>query len=223
MKKIFTLIGLVLVAAMINGCNKAEKPEELAKVDGFDYGRIENGKYNNKFFGFELTLPVGWIVLNKDELKKYEDLGKKLVTDNDKNLKAIVDAMDITTAVLIAISNYEIGAAVDNNSNFTLSALSLKYLPGVKTGGDYLFNVRELLKNGQLKYDSMDTKYEKVTFGGREFYSMNASLAVGGKKIRQRCYAAIQNEFCIFGVASYMTDEQIAIIEKMMSSMKSIK
>ena len=92
-KRLYQLkfIGLILILSFL-GCNTNKKI--------FDYGKIENGKYHNTFFELEITLPPDWAIRTQEQLQNLTEKGKKMIAGDDKNMKAIVDAVDIENAVL---------------------------------------------------------------------------------------------------------------------------
>jgi len=206
-------IGLFILTVLITSCNPSGKPKN------FDYGHIENNKYLNSFFGLELSLPDNWIVQTKEQTENLTKIGKDFVAGDDKNLKAIINASEINSANLLAVFQYEVGAAVDYNPSFMLVAENLKNYPGIKTGSDYLFQSRKLLQQSQIHYSHLDDGFEKEIINNLEFYTMNCTIDYMGLSIKQRYYSTIINGFCLSEIISYTDDKQKSNLEKIIHSM----
>jgi hypothetical protein len=210
-KKTFTLILLI---ATIFSCQTNGKPK------GFDNGKVENNIYNNSFFNFKVELSPEWIVQSKEQTENLAKAGKELVVGDDDNLKAIIKASEINSAYLLTVFQYEVGSAVSYNPGFTLVAENLKLVLGIKNGGDYLFEVRKLLKQSQIQYNQIDSEFEKVNIDNQEFYKMNLALNYAGLNMKQSYYSTVLNGFSINAIISFVTDEQKNELEKVLNSFK---
>ncbi len=206
------LLFVILAAAVFSSCGQA-------KVKNFDYGHVENGKYINSYFNFEVTLPGDWVVQSKEATQKIADMGKDLVTGEDKKLKAMVKASEINTANLLAVFRYEVGAAVDYNPSFLLVAENLQNAPGVQTGGDYLFHTRKFLQQSQIQYDHIDDEFSKEVINGQEYYIMNLAMNYAGLTIYQTYYSTIKDRFCISAAISYTNQEEKDMLLKIVETM----
>lgn len=213
MKAKLNLIVLLILTVILSSCNSNKKPKN------FDYGHIDNNKYLNSFFKLELTLPDNWIVQTKEQTENLSEMGKELTAGDNKNLKAIIDASEINTANLLVVFQYEVGAAVDYNPGFMLVAENLKNSPGIKTGSDYLFQARKILKQSQVQYNYIDDKFKKEIISGQEFYSMNCTIDYMGINIKQIYYSTIIDGFCLNVILSYESDEQKNNLDKVINSM----
>lgn len=208
------LSAIILFAIIASTCYSQSKP-----ID-FDYGRIENSKYLNSYFDFEITIPANWINQNKEQMERIAKAGTDLVVGDNANLKAAVKAAEINSANLLVVYQYKRGAAVDFNPSFTLVAENIRDFPGIKTGSDYLFQARRLLEQSQVKYDYLDIEFLKEAIGGIEFYKMNAEIVYFGIGIKQIYYAAILKGFSLIVIVSFTNDEQKADLMAAISSMK---
>jgi len=155
MKINLNFIRITLLTVLTLSCSPNGKPIK------FDYGKIENNKYINSFFGFEMELPPNWVVQTKEQMENLSKMGKELVAGDDENMKAVINASEINSANLLAVFKYEVGAVVDYNPNLMLVAENLKNTPGIKTGSDYLFQSRRFLKQSQIQYDYIDEEFQK--------------------------------------------------------------
>jgi len=208
------LIGIVLFTVLALSCNTSNKPQN------FDYGHVENGKYLNSFFGFEVGVPANWVVQTKEQSDNLSAMGKEAFAGDNQNMKALISASEVNTANLLTVFKYEMGSPVDFNPSFIFVAENLKFAPGIKSGSDYLFQTRKLLKQSQMQFDYLDEEFTKVVISSHEFYVMNASINSGGTIINQRYYSTIQDGFCLSSVISFANDEQKSELEKVISTIK---
>ena len=211
LNKVFT-ISIFLIFTI--SCSNNSKPKD------FDYGKVENDRYVNSYFDLELNLPSHWIVQTKEQTENLSKRGKELIAGDNKNMKAVFKASEINTANLIAAFQYEVGSAVDYNPSFMLVAENLKAFPGIKTGSDYLYQARKLMKQAQFQYDSIDDEFKKIMINNQEYYLMNASISYAGYTIRQEYYSTLKDGFCISAIISYNDDEQKSVLKKVINSMK---
>ena len=199
-------------ATILSSCNSYNTQK------AFDYGKIENGKYSNSYFGLEIEVPTDWVVQSKEETDNLTQMGKDIITSDNDQLKALIDASEINTANLLIVFKYEVGSAVMYNPNFVCLAENLKNAPGIKNGSDYLFHSRNLLKQTNLNYTHIDETSTKKTINNHDFYYMNVTLDVMGQPVQQVFYATIINNFCLCAITSYNDDEQRDELEKIVNS-----
>lgn len=211
---IYRLLSTIFLTIILNVCYAQNQ------VVGFDYGHIEKNKYLNSFFGFEMVLPDDWIIQTKEQVARIAQMGKDLVVGDDSKMKAIVKASEINTANLLMASQFEQGSAVEYNPSISVVAENIHYLPGIKTGKDYLFLARRILANSQLKYDFIDKDFNKENIGGSDFYLMNAEITYLGLNIKQLYYTTIRDGFSIIVIISYVNEEQK---QNMLKTINSIK
>jgi hypothetical protein len=208
------LLGFILLALLILCCNNKGLTQD------FDYGQIENNKYYNSFFNFEMIIPTGWIVQSKEQTENLTKQGADLVAGDDKNMKSAIKASEINSASLLVIFKYEVGAAVEYNPSIMLISENLINAPGIKTGSDYLFHVRKMLKQSQVQYDYFDENFKKKTINGQDLFLMNASIEYMGLKIKQVYYSTIINGFSLGIIISFVGKEQQKEISKVINSIK---
>jgi hypothetical protein len=204
---------VVILGLVIHGCQGQQNSVP------FDFGRFQKNIYSNSFFNLTMTVPDGWILQSRETTEDLVKEGRKLVAGEDKNLESAIESAEINTAHLFVIYQYEIGAAVDYNPSLTLVAENLKNVPGVKTGADYLFHVRRLLSQAQLKYDHIDKEFRQVDINGMTFFQMNANIHYLGYDIKQKYYTTLLKGFSLSMIISYVDGEQESILEESIDSM----
>jgi hypothetical protein len=208
------LLKTFLLAFIAIGCISNNRPKN------FDYGHVENGKYVNSFFNFEIILPTNWIIQTKQQIEHLTNLGKDIIAGDDATMKTMVKASDINTAYLLMDYQYERGSAVEFNPNISLIAENIKDAPGIKTGSDYLFQTRKILGQSQFKYDYLDKEFEKEEINGTDFYKMNAEINTMGINVKQIYYSTVLNGFSFNVIISFINDQQKNDLLQSINSMK---
>ena len=208
------LLGFLFLTITALGCQAQNKP-----ID-FDYGHVENNKYVNSYFDFEITIPTDWSVQTKEQMDNLLKTGVELVAGNDSKLKYIAKVSEINLANLLAVYQYERGFAVGYNPSLMLAADNLTKTPGIKTGSDYLFEARKLLEISQFEYDYIEEEFTKEIINGTEFYKMNTEVNYRGLNIKQIYYSTIVDIFSFNIVITFINDQQKLDLLKSINSMK---
>lgn len=213
MKISIKTFGFILIIFMSSSYNSNSQP------DNFDYGHVENGIYQNDYFYFNIKLPVDWVVQSKEQTDNIANTGKKLFAGDDENMKAVIKAYEINIANLLDVFQYELGSAVEYNPNIMIVAESVKNIPGIKNGSDYLFQARRMIQQGQFKYDYLSEKFDNETINETDFYKMDARLNYMGLEIKQMYYSTVLKGFSFNVIISYISDEQKEILLESVNSM----
>ncbi len=190
-----------------------------SQSDNFDYGRVENGIYQNKYFDFSIKLPVDWVVQSREQTENLANAGKKLLAGDDENMKAVIKASEVNTANLLAVFQYQLGSAVAYNPNIMIVAENVKNYPGIKKGSDYLFQARRLLQQGNFKYDYLSEEFDNEKINTTDFYKMEAHLNYMGLEIKQIYYSTVLMGFSFNVIVSYVSDEQKKMLLESLNSM----
>jgi len=212
MKKI--LFTIVSVTFLIIAC------KNQIKIKEFDYGRVENMKYLNSYFDFEMSIPEKWIIQSKEQKDELKEKGNKLVSGDNEKMKSLLKASEINSAFLFSANQYELGSPVEYNPSIGIVAENTKNFPGIKSGSDYLFQLRKLLKQSQFKYDYIDSVFVKETINQTDFYKMNCDLNYMGITIKQTYYSTILKGFSFGIIISYNNEQQKSDLLKAINSMK---
>lgn len=186
----------------------------------FDYGKVENNKFTNSYFNFEMPVPADWFIQSKEETKNMMQTGREMVAGDDENLKAVFDASEINSAFLLTVFKYEQGAAVEFNPSISILAENLKNYPGIKTGADYLFHTSRILAQSQVKYDRIDKEFDKEVINATDFYIMHTEMNYMGLSIKQIYYSAIVKGFSFDVIISYVDEDQKNELLSLINAMK---
>jgi hypothetical protein len=210
----FKILILPILIFITNISNAQTQPK------GFDYGHVEDNKYINSFFDFDMILPNDWFVQSNEQIENLAKIGKKLVAGDDSKMEALLNASEINTAYLLMMYQYERGSAVEYNPSISIIAENIHNSPGIRKGSDYLFHARKLFLQSQLKYDYLDEEFKKEVINGVDFYTMNAKITYLSLIINQTYYVTIKDGFCFMVICSYINDEQKQEMLKSINSMK---
>jgi hypothetical protein len=212
MKKTNKWIAAILILVLFSNCASKGKP------DNFVYGSVNDNIYSNEYFKCKMKLPENWIIQSQEQTEQIADMGKNLVAGDDKTLESALNASEINTANLLAVFQYEVGAAVEFNPNILIVAENVTNAPGIKNGSDYLFQSRRLLKQGQFQYDYLSEDFESEMINGTEFHKMDAHINYAGMEIKQVYYSTISNGFSFNVIVSYINDEQKKVLLESINS-----
>lgn len=212
-------MSIVVAMFLFVACTEKEDVKEEAKK-AFDYGKVVNNIYKNRYFDFEINLPSDWSFQTKEEMDALLTQGMEVVAGDDENLKAVMKASEIQTASLLMGFKHPRGAAVAYNPSIMLIAENITNTPGIKSGKEYLFHSKKIMKSSKVQYDEISEEFEKVTVDGVDFYLMKTKISFGGIDIKQLYYSSLIKEFCVNVILSYSTEEEK---EELMKSFNSFK
>src|SRR5690606_988685 len=115
MNKFYVSVGLFL---LLFSCNK-----EAEKSSNFDYGTVENGRYHNNYFDFEMPVNANWHVQPKEEqillTTKNKTESNAGNAKNDQQLKA----SEVASSVLFFTSKFPAEAVQTENPSMFINAV----------------------------------------------------------------------------------------------------
>ena len=200
MKTNIQFLAIILLSAFAISCTNEGKPA------GFDYGKVENNKYVNSFFDFEMNIPEGWSVQSREQTENLTKIGRDMVAGGNSKINEVLDASEVNSANLLAAFKYDLKTAVQYNPNLMLVAENLQAAPQIKTGADYLANTRNFLKQSQMPHEHIDGMSRQTIINGKDFHSMNVIVNYMGIKIHQTYFATIHKGFCVVATISFTND-----------------
>ena len=203
------LVIVTFCAVLLPGCAKKASEE-------IDFGTIKNSVYQNKYFGFNLTLPADWSVQDEETRRRLAEEGTKMLVGNDR-AKALMKASEQQTVNLLAAFKHPIGTQVSFNPNVICMAERLSFLSGVKTGKDYHFHARKQLESAQMKIEIAD-QLTKENLGGIDFDVMHGSMKVAGMTVHQKYYATVLKNYALVFITSYTSDDQQSNLQNILQT-----
>jgi hypothetical protein len=198
------LIGLSFLL-LASGCGASDEKTTAENADAFARQTNESVLLSPAF-GLSIKPPKDWYALGSNELNDLMEMAADVASAGQDDLAAILDASQIKTYNLFAISRYETGFPVDENPNIMAVAENVSSSPGVKNGRDYFFHAKRLMAQATPNY-KIEKGYKIRTIGGVDFDQMDLTIELAGILTRQSYYAAKHDDYMIVIIQSYYTED----------------
>ena len=202
---------IIALAVLLAGCGKKASDE-------IDFGTFNNSVYHNNYFGMTVAIPSDWSMQDQAAQQRLMKLGNKLMSGDDKNLKAVMKASELQMVNLFAVFKYLQGSPVTFNPSILSIAENVRQWPGMKSGKDYHFQARKLLESSQVEMSFPKDIYTQQ-LGGIDFDVMETEMHVRGLVVKQKYYATIMKGYALTLVVSFTTDEELASLKKVLDAM----
>jgi len=189
------IVVLCLVAVL--ACRHSSKIP-----DDFDYGKIENGVYNNNYFQFKIPVPENWAVQTREQVQQLQKQDGE--SANSSELRSTIKAADVQAAILLTVLKNKPEMSLNEfNPSFIILAENLGGSAVMKTGKDYLEHAKEIMKQSSLSYQFAPDYYsEKI--GNRKFDGMDLTL----DSVQRTYYSMINRNFALSLIISSRNDQQ---------------
>lgn len=211
-RPLVTIGVLFLLAAQILGC-------EVLLGGNVDSGSLFEGTYSNDYFGFTLIVPDSWYALDKEGMHEVTQQGTRMVTANNRNLKAAVKAGEKNSFNLLMAYQHPPGTSVTFNPSIGCVAEKVSHLPGIKRGRDYLQNIKKFMAMSRVKMDFSED-IEPVNLGGVEFDFLYGEANMGLLTVSQEYYASVRKGYALSFVISYVNDHQYSRLQDAIDSIR---
>jgi hypothetical protein len=157
-----------------------------------DLGKLVGNTYTNDFFELKMEFPLGWLVGDhalESQLMKLSPGAVK--TKNAQNQKA----MDAAAARLVPLlGGYKsLPGTTAQNSNLRVTVESLKTLPQIKNGKDYLNTLVSNLKLVQLPPGFMVSEVKNETVDNAALDYLEIAYGLN----RKRMYATVRKGYVL--------------------------
>ena len=194
------LLLIWLGCTLFSGCGQ-DVSEEIG------YGELKGRAYTNPYFNMSVEFPDDWIIQSESYNKDLMEQGADLVAGDNEELKTVVKAAEKLSLPLFSVFKYEPGTPVEFNPNIICVAENVKNTPGIKTGADYFFHVKRLLKQSTLNY-SFPKEYVNKNISGRSFDIMPLTINALGTVAKQDYYSCRIKDYVISFILSYQNDKE---------------
>ena len=204
--KLKPFIAFVLIILSLAACNKSSH-----NANDFDYGKVENGKYENRFFNLKIEMPHTWFVLGKDENQN--------LLQSESNTKN--SSSDITTEVLLTAMQYEMGKSdTAFNANLIVLTENLKGNDRIRTAADYLMFTRKSLENQAEKREFPDNVIKTQKLDNTDFAEMKVVVHDAEISYCQKYLTSIINGFALTLIQTYQYPSQQAQLDQIIKSVR---
>ena len=183
--------------------------------------KVGENTYRIASQGLTVTAPTGWRVVEGDSLSD-------LLVDADNIVGAGKNAPSKTIRTMVA--NQTSGLFTfhqplpDSHDGFmpatiTGIAENLLLAPGIGSGKDYLLHMKPQLERSPIPM-VVEGEFSSRTIGGQSFDRMDVVMVTLPDILRQRHYAAVHGRNVVVFIQSYKTDEDLAVLDKVLDSIK---
>ena len=212
------LLLLALLLLLGTGCSK--KPTGPP-----DAGGLANGVYTNTFFNFKMTLPTRWYSLTKKGLAAKEAWSEEVFRSQQGGQPQSPAATppaapERTSYNLFMVSQLQPDTTGTFNPSLSCVAERVAHLSQPITAADFLARIKTILSESRSFTASFTGEPDVVALGGQNFSHLRANLTVGPMVITQEYYALAANGYILALVKSYQTQEQGAILEESLRSLR---
>lgn len=203
--------GQSSVSSSVNAALPAKAP--AGRFAGVDYGKVSGSSYTNDFFGFRLTIPYGWRVEGDDVKDLLKSTGREQIQSANTQTNARMDTSLSNTINLLTVFKYAVGSSVEFNASLICGA---EWLQNSSISADqYMAASRKVLESSNKQYYFKPITTETV--GGESFTVMEVEVS---SAIKQKYYVAIKRDYALFFIATYVTDEDEAVLRQALRSVR---
>ncbi|MDZ7803923.1 hypothetical protein [Thiohalophilus sp.] len=207
-----SILVIILAALVSFGCTESDSDSPITI-------NTSGNTYVNGFFGLEVEKPADWYAQSAEETILLQQQGNKVLSGDDKNMQKLIEAAMESSLPLFGFFEYPPGTPGKMNPNVLSVAENIKLYPGIKEPCDYVEAVKQVLQQGQLKYE-FDGECQSSTIGGKPAGYMDASLHVGTFDIAQRYHAMITDGYAISFIQTYTDEASRSKVDKVMDSIQ---
>lgn len=179
-----------------------------AEGDPAILGEMVDNLYINRFLAFRLEVPKSYLILNRAEIKVYENAGKDMIKAGTDKKTPVFDAALARTLSLLVVATKEPGQL--NNS--VLEIAVVKQGAGVTRDMVLAQSVKAMTETGQYK---VLRSVETVRFGGRTFSGVEFETGAFGLPLKTGLYITMQKNFALTIGLTYSSEEGMKEIEKL--------
>jgi hypothetical protein len=179
--------------------------------------------YSNAYFGLTVRKPDGWFAQDAAALMQMSAEGMDTVLEDKKTKEALIQATLKNTTPLFSFFSNKPGTIAENLSNVAAVAENMEGSPELKTGCDYLGQVRTLLEQGSVPA-VIAPGCKTMRINGTEFGLIEVQMgSEGGGRFHQRYMACLTPTHAI-GIVQTTTDERgLKMAEALMKSLRVVR
>jgi hypothetical protein len=175
--------------------------------------------FSNEKFKMSISKPKSWYAQTVKELVATQHRGKVVMSGDDENFEAIVEASLKTSLPLFGFHEFTPGTPTTNNSSLMGVAENISALPGIKSGCDYLYHAKQLIKQSQVQMEFEDECLNQEINGVNMSY-FNSQMAVGTNVVKQKYMACLSGDYAIAVVHTVVNKENTSEIDEVLNTLK---
>lgn len=191
----------------------------IQPTEGADEGETQGNVYTNRFYSMRYEFPEGWVVHGDQTKKRVMELGKNIVGGDDPTRKAAAEVAEKHTQILLSVFHYPLGTPVDFNPMIQIMSEDVGFAPGIRTGNDYLQNLRKVLQTSSMLSEIEDEPTARET-GGRQLDGLHITLHVKSKLVYEAFWVTIIKGHALGFVLAAGSSEERDLIEKTLTTLR---
>lgn len=206
----------MIAAAYVAAAAQQNAPPPPARFDDF-LGKSEKGKYQNSYFGFELSYPSNWHVVDQETSRAAIRIGTDVLKGSDQQANKMLVESTETEIVLFHASKKPLGS-IGNQS--LLMAVQQQPSPSVLPT-----MVAEATKSLLLNSPGMEVTKDtrKAMIGGREFALVDFKLNVGSQVVLVRYFVTVIRGYALTFSLSLLDGDTPSELDAILSSIRFVR
>jgi hypothetical protein len=173
-------------------------PFDVKSLPANFFGKVNDATYTNEFFGFSLSLPDGWLLLDREKVNEIMNAG---TGDEDVQM-------------LLSITKSPIGTP----QNASLMAVTEK-APSNDFTPEQSARAGQLLVTRNMPYVTQH-EIHPIKVDGVDFVTYNTEVKKGDILARQKFYVTVRNGFTLSFILTYTEEKDLAILDGFIQSVK---
>jgi hypothetical protein len=227
MKRFPGTVAVTFVLMALSACGQSTSRESGAgeaksgaSVQTTTSEAIGKNTYRIAKYGLTVTAPDGWYVADSELMTKLMDAGADVATSTmDARTKAAIDGSVARTTTLFTFMEAPPGSPREYIPAVLGVTERVDMLPGISRGSDYFFHARKILKQSAVPITISDAYSERM-IDGHSFDRMDLEMGPPGASVTQRYFAARHGAEVVVVIQSYRTEDELAVLDKVLDSAK---
>jgi hypothetical protein len=211
---LITLLFVTSCATVPDGEHGIQDDDSATTYVG---GYWDDNKYINEYFGFELTLPLGYSIQNKINKEQLLDIGAKAFS-KDKNEKLLLSAQLESLHMLVRASKYPPGTPGKTNISLTIMAEDVSLYPGMVTEIDYIGNMKTALSESDLEIAIVEDGFQH-TISNVTYEMFLYGLDIGDLTFVQMFYIKRKFNFFVSVTIAFTSNDEYEELVEILSTM----
>ncbi len=202
------LASFLVVSGLALGC--APAPPKV------DLGEIRGNTYTNPEFGFSITWPESWTVVDDKLVRELQNVGTQELAGSNQQAKREMDAALVQNVNLLFISEVPVDEAEDScNLNITINRLPFSHRN--TTAEAYLAQAKKELAAAGIPMRFVGDP-RPIELGDHTFLAQDVVTTVFGASVNQRMYFRLTNGYSLNITLTYFNAEQEAKLREVVES-----
>ncbi len=205
------MLGAVFqINAQKNPAKPASQPASLNNI----YGRVENGVYINDVFGFSLTPPRNWQVIEADAMEEVGQLSRDDLKGDNVRYNQLLEENFKVEKLLKGFVKKPLGTPENAFLGVSSQKIPANAAP-LKANMDV---TRQTLLASKLS--PIVSAPVPISFGEVKAMWMDTDVEEGGMRVKQRLYVCLHKGYYINVVLTYVDTADLPLLEAAIKTLK---